>query len=140
MTIDLAAILDTAAPIAASVIQTSGTRVTISRQTGDAAATVDPVTLAATVSPATVHADIPAIVQALDAQGQPLGPGRMWEAATYRLLLLPDVVDLLPGDMVTVLGSRDPLLPGWRLVVGEVLADTPGVLRIVRGERAEAGP
>lgn len=139
MSVDLGAFLDAAAPLVASAITTSGTEITFTRPGADEAVTVDPATLAVTDTATRVLTAIPAIVQAVDATGQPLGPGRTWQATGYRVLLLPGVTDLLPGDRGTVVQSRDRQLLDVVLVVDEIRADTPGVVRIALCHKTGAG-
>lgn len=139
MSIDLGALLDGAAPLVADAIRTSGTTVTFTRPTGDTAVTVDPDTLAVSGSaPQALHSAIPAIVQALSAAGEPLGPDRTWQATSYRILVLPSVTDLREGDSGVVVSSRDPQLRNYRLRVAHVRTDTAGIVRVLECERVLA--
>lgn len=139
MSVDLGAILDLAAPFVAGAIETSGTTVDILRPHPDGTLAVDPVTLDVTDTAQRIVSGAPALIVAVNAQGQPLGPGQTWQATGYRVLLLPDVTAVRRLDRVKVTDSRDPVLTGRLLVVDEVVADSPGVLRALACTRIGAG-
>lgn len=139
MSVDLSAILDLAAPFAAAAVDTSGTTVDIRRPGPDGTLTIDPDTLTVTDASSRVLTGLAAIIIAVSDTGQPLGPARTWEATRYRVLLQPDTVGMLPGDIVLVTDSRDPMLIKRQLRISEVIADSPGVLRILDATLVGAG-
>jgi len=139
MSIDLGALLDLAAPIVTSAIESSGTTVDIRRPPGDAAVTVDPDSLDIIDSSTRVVSGAAAIIIAITDQGQPIGPGQFWEATRYRVLLLPDVTGVKPGDFVKITDARDSELIDRRLRITEVIADTAGVIRALDATLIGAG-
>jgi flagellar basal body rod protein FlgF len=125
VSIDLGQILDQVLPLAASAIATSGTTVDLARPAGTIVdGTADPVTLAVTEAPVTVVASgLPAIVtpagrQTADRPGYPTAP--QTTPAAYTVLLDPSVVDVQPGDVLTVTASLDVRLTGRSFVVVDV--------------------
>ena len=103
---------------------TGGTRV--KGQRGQDTVTVDPDTLGETVVLATVTvADTVALLvpQAGGVSGQPY-PGTVRTDNQWRLILPVAVVDVLVGDVFTVLACRDPRLSVSRKFIVKAIPDS----------------
>jgi hypothetical protein len=124
VSIDLGQILGAVGPLVGSAIATSGTTVDVTRPAGTiVAGSADPDTLTVTTGTVTVVASglaavvVPAGRQA-DRPGYPTAP--QTTPAAYTVLLDPSVVDVQPGDVVTVTASLDVRLTGRRFAVTDV--------------------
>lgn len=137
MSIDVGALLAKVGPLAEAAVTSSGTVVTIRRDTNLADdTTIDPTTLAATdpTAAAVVKSNVPALILPDASRQIVLGPDTRQEQAAYRVLLQPAITDLKVNDQLLVTASRDPALKGRVLTVTDVGADSTGVLRQLRAE------
>lgn len=134
--LDLGPILDLARSVAGDALDTMGTVVTLSRPA--AGSTVDPDTaLATTPADVVLAKGVPAIIVP-DAPG---GETRVYPGAPQaqdartRIILPPDVVELLRGDRVAVTASRDQRLIGGVFMVNVLLDNAAGAVRVALGHR-----
>ena len=138
MSIDLGQILDSVQPLVEAAIETMGTTVTIRRNpAGGQDQVTDRSTLAVTdpAGGADVHVEIPAIVIPL-AGGAALPDGVNLDGVVdgYKVLLLPDVVDVQERDEIEVIASRDGRLPTRRMLVDKVPDSSAGMVRTLECE------
>jgi hypothetical protein len=122
--LDLASIFARAQSLAEQAMTTGGTRVKGQRRQDTV--TVDPDTLEETVVLATVTvADTVALLvpQSGGANGQPY-PGTIRADNAWRLVLPIAVVDVLVGDVFTVLACRDPRLSVSRKFIVKAIPDS----------------
>lgn len=135
MTLDVGAILDLAGPYVASAIDTGGCTVSIERPAagGRLAGPADPDTLVVTQAAGTVVGEFPALVisQARQAPALGLPAAPIPQGVVTQAFLKPDVVDVHPGDVLTVTRSRDPRLTGQRFAVQDVPDGFAGVARVL---------
>lgn len=118
-------------------IATSGTIVTISRDSGDDDETVDfdtlEVTDATPVQP--LQSDLPALIIATGAENVDGGTDRTVHPTSFRVYLPIAVADVRELDLLTVTSARDGRLTGATLLVTEVLDDAIGVARQLTARR-----
>lgn len=124
MSLDLNALFGRAQSLAEQAMTTGGTRV--KGQRGQDTVTVDPDTLEEVVVVAPVtYADENALLvpQSGGVNGQPY-PGTVRVDNAWRLVLPVAVVDVLVGDIFTVLACRDPRLSVSRKFIVKAIPDS----------------
>lgn len=123
--------------IAESAIATSGTTVTISRDSDDQDETVDFTTLAVSdpTPDTTVATGVAALITTTGPTEVTVGTDRIAAESTFRVLLAIAVSDVKERDRLTVTACRDTRLTGAQLLVTAVLDDALGVVRTVQARR-----
>jgi len=124
VSLDLGPLFARAQSLAEQAMTTGGT--TVKGQRGQDTVYVDPDTLEEIVIPATVTvADEMALLvpQSGGVNGQPY-PGTVRSDTNWRLVLPVAVVDVLVGDIFTVLACRDPRLSVSRKFIVKAIPDS----------------
>jgi len=122
--LDLGPLFARAQSLAEQAMTTSGT--TVKGQRGKDTVTVEPDTLeeVVVVAPVTYPDEVALLVpQAGGANGQPY-PGTVRSDTNWRLVLPVAVVDVLVGDIFTVLACRDPRLSVSRKFIVKAIPDS----------------
>lgn len=134
---NLASLAASGQTLAEAAITTSGTVVTISRDTDDQDETVNLTTLAITdPTPTTpIATGVTALIVTAGPTEVTVGTDRTVNEPTFRVLLPITVTDIQERDVLTVTASRDARITGAELLVTAVLDDALGVVRQVEARR-----
>lgn len=130
MTVDLGSIYDRGGAVLNRAIETSGSRISVSRDADLAGGiTVDKATLAVTdaTPPTAVMANEPALVMAAGTVEVSVGPGRTKARPAYRFLLRATAKAVQKGDEIRFTRSREPQLLPAVLEVTESTAHPTGL-------------
>jgi hypothetical protein len=135
--VNLAALAAGGATLLEQAIATSGTTVTISRDSDDQDETVDLDTLAVSDPTSTdpIATDVAALIVTTAATDVPVGTDRSLAEPTFRVFFPVTVTDVQQNDVLTVTASRDTQLTGAQLLVTAVLPDALGVRRQLEARR-----